>query len=749
MAFGRVLQVYITSSTEENAVPRSYEKFHIDVDVQRSILSEMNSAKITVYNLGQAEEDSINTLDSVLIKAGYKDGQTEIIFSGIVFEVKTRREEVDRILELECVTTTRSVQKVGQDSYRPRSLLLKNVEYNIGFGYDKIIEEICQFANLEFMPLASTPTRESDGKSIFYNDEAFSASGSVESLLGMITKKIKPLGYSIFIDNNQCVLFATSGSTPLAVAAMTEYNALLSIEKSRTVMKKVTTTLSTPPKMMSTEEKLKWLFDMIKTLRELLAAWNDKRLAAPSQQSYTQGDQVRLNQGRNYAKPEWAKCVNKAKEFMEGCANLFGANFFGAPMQVINDFLASSDGIYTMQWIHTGGNQTLTSAQIRAPYADNLILGELMTTRQFQPSTFLEFLRYGLGALTSIENRAKRAAEESRKLLAEQKTRLGKLVGIIQGIIAQIDNRIALFTGPTKDDTTIQDLFQFKNPVYITLPGIWDTYYTTVGGQNSFVDLYQKFFPDLAPGGKYNPVSSIIAPALNDIGYLTSSYILLQRHDQGELARGNLAVGSDGQLQLGSINGSLFERFTTLQLRDIVNMLNKLKALFQAALNALQAALKDEKIKPSSITTEQASHILYTVKAMFHPLVRPNGILTVPYETIDERRPIDPDGILKGSDWNPLALLVEAVEFKLSNWQDNFGMIVEGSITPNYIMPVDTTLRTGRVQKATSPPKPPMTPEERAAKAKARAILRKQQARELAKKRIADRLALHQKRGQL
>jgi len=673
MAFGRYLEVRIHDLGKDELT--QYIDYHMDVTVQRSILSEMNSAKITIYNQTAKAQDSIQILSEVQILAGYTDTSIETIFSGVIFQVKYSKRGVDRITEIDCITTTRSVTYPSESTYTPRNLLLKAASYPAGYGYDKMLKELCDYANMTFI---YSPLQNEDGTNAYNNKIAFSGTGSLEALVKKIGVELKKIGFAVFIDNNECILYSTSGTTPLNTVIMTPNDGIIYVEKLKTQMKSVTTTLANNTGTATQSGMLDKILKTSKELQDLIQAWYKKVLSASSAAS-------RLNQGMAGARPEYQKVVQKSRELIP-LVTAFDQTL-GIQAQAIDSKISIVNAGYESM---TGWNGMAPTSPLQGNPALRVVTvsqsgnsSETHFSSGAPATTIVEYMTLTLGLLSVLDTEAKRMYERKQNILkdkaSQEAARISQCIETLTGIQNRISGLLQQFlddqstmrqNGIQTGNFTLNEGSAIQND---PLPTIWKPWITNMRG-------YSQIYIDFLPGITQTWLNDTINQGIADLGYLieypTWSFAIYTPFTQGSSV--GRAVEHMDHVQN--------KKYDETKLNRAIKLMRDLLLKITEAIKLLSKAVgKPNRSGGGTVTTlEQPSRIFYKVEALMHPFVRPNGIFSIPFQVGGRWEELSEDYNPTEANWQPLALLVEAVDFELSNWQDTFKMIVEGSLLSEY-----------------------------------------------------------------
>ncbi len=109
MAFKRIIEI---SSGPEGGIGRKVTENYMSFEIERSLTSSVNKAKVKIYNLSQETVAAMGKAgNKLVISAGYEDeGGAAALFFGDINKVTTEQKGVDKVLEMEAFDGQKAVQ---------------------------------------------------------------------------------------------------------------------------------------------------------------------------------------------------------------------------------------------------------------------------------------------------------------------------------------------------------------------------------------------------------------------------------------------------------------------------------------------------------------------------------------------------------------------------------------------------------------------------------------------------------------
>lgn len=202
MAFERVTELYVGNFANGNS-PEKKGTLVSDLDMQfhveRSTIWFENKAVFRIYN---AAPTTINTVlsegNSVIFRAGYADDAVGNIFIGQIGYAFTERKEKGIITNIICTC--------GRGGQYPLARVRAGMSFAKGTKVEKVIQDIAAFSGLAF----------TGARNIAYDDlvldTPFVHEGDIRSTLRMLQNRwLAEYGISLFVDNNQIIMFRNGG----------------------------------------------------------------------------------------------------------------------------------------------------------------------------------------------------------------------------------------------------------------------------------------------------------------------------------------------------------------------------------------------------------------------------------------------------------------------------------------------------------------------------------------------------------
>lgn len=689
MAFGRILRVVITSTdvpANSDATLKSasheYSAFDIECKIKRSILHEMNTALVTIYNLNKIAVDNINTSDMLTIYAGYVDTGEEIVYNGFIADVKDRKVGVDYICEIYAVSIVRSLKLPGQQSYTARQVEVKQFTWPQGTNYGFIVHELCSFANLNFQDVAVD-----DGTwEKLVCTEPFTAEGSIQQILMLIDEELKALGWGVYIDNNNCVLYSREGRTPLNLIHATRLDMILSVTRAKT---QFPTLIDTKRARAPEGDMAAFNSDLkrkLAQLKEALRKWYDAAIIK--------------NRPDSECLPLWKTAETLARSISEGTENSLKNFSHIAGATTIPYYLRI--GIHSELIVVSQNYNELTLA-----YTGDTGLGfvprpgDVRLASPVKGSSRLEVAQRVLRHIESVERLGDAFVGDYKGRLDTLKLTKENQINSMHSFYLELINNAAeweqacsLMIGALekaqKTGGDMVPIFPHKGvpalngPKFDVLqvynPTRWSKMPDKGGNPNT--GNSKLIYPQIFEAWLSNTgANATIVDEMNlDI-------------DIQKITMINRPLWNIHQAKTTDKSEYSKLPLTIPELKVFIEGLKKVQAEARRILPKLKGSGNRAMIKDMEATiVEKPTQILFTIESLYIPGVRPNGLFVVPYEPTRVENITNPNGeklaaLYPEMEWTLLPLLVEAVEFDLSNYvEDQFKMVVEGSMTSQLIV---------------------------------------------------------------
>lgn len=208
MAFGKKVEVIIGKGETGLLV----SDLNISFKVKRTNTLDQNTCGLTIYN---AKEDTRSRIlsegSTIVVKAGYEDeNNTSIIFIGTIVKAKNRKEDVNWVTEIEAVDLGKNQDQLKFStlslSYAPKTPLAN------------IISDLAGTLGIPLSGIENVTSIENG---------SYVISGTIGTLVRDIQRKLKTNGLEMFFDNNEIVIFKTTGATTVSVASISPDSGLV------------------------------------------------------------------------------------------------------------------------------------------------------------------------------------------------------------------------------------------------------------------------------------------------------------------------------------------------------------------------------------------------------------------------------------------------------------------------------------------------------------------------------------------
>jgi hypothetical protein len=189
MAVGRAIELTVG---QNNGLTLLISDLNISFDISRSYKLESNTATFTIYNAKKETRDNILKKDNnIVLKAGYDDEGTGIIFSGIIFDVRSKKTATEWVTEI-----------IANDFGANNRNLFKetiNNAYKEGIPITMVINDIVGILGITVNGL------ENASQIIMNNAKVFS--GLLKDVIKNIENILKVNGVGLYFDSNEMVIY--------------------------------------------------------------------------------------------------------------------------------------------------------------------------------------------------------------------------------------------------------------------------------------------------------------------------------------------------------------------------------------------------------------------------------------------------------------------------------------------------------------------------------------------------------------
>jgi len=210
MASGRIVNLIVGKN---NGLGLEISNLNVEFDIDRSYKIESNTAHFKIYNTSKETRDKILKVDNnIILKAGYEDEETGIIFNGVIFDVhskKTKTEWVTEIIANDYGTNKKNIYK-----------LTINNAYKEGIPISMVINDIIGILGITVNGLQNC--------SDIYMNNAKVFSGLIKDVMKNISNILKVNGVGIYFDSNEMVIYKLGEQTStFGIVNLTPQNGLI------------------------------------------------------------------------------------------------------------------------------------------------------------------------------------------------------------------------------------------------------------------------------------------------------------------------------------------------------------------------------------------------------------------------------------------------------------------------------------------------------------------------------------------
>lgn len=208
MAFNRYVEIIAGQEGTDKAITVS--ELYIKFEVEKSISSALNTAKVDIYNLSDASVEKIAVADSKLvINAGYLDETINAVFFGNIIKASMKKEDGNKILTLEA--------QDGNKNYKSKRV---SASFKAGVKVADVLNMI--FSNLA-MPVA--------GKNLIPQNQQYTIGYSFAGLAkDALTECLAACSLAWTIQNETIVILKDAKSAQETGLLLTPETGLLNIE---------------------------------------------------------------------------------------------------------------------------------------------------------------------------------------------------------------------------------------------------------------------------------------------------------------------------------------------------------------------------------------------------------------------------------------------------------------------------------------------------------------------------------------
>jgi hypothetical protein len=177
---------------DNNGLGLEISNLNIEFDIDRSYKIESNTANFKVYNASKETRDKILTVNNnIILKAGYKDEETGIIFNGIIFDAHSKKKKTEWI-------TTIIANDYGANNINLYKTTINNA-YKEGIPISMVINDIVGVLGITVNGLQNC--------SDIYMNNAKVFSGLLKDVMKNISNILKVHGVGIYFDSNEMVVY--------------------------------------------------------------------------------------------------------------------------------------------------------------------------------------------------------------------------------------------------------------------------------------------------------------------------------------------------------------------------------------------------------------------------------------------------------------------------------------------------------------------------------------------------------------
>lgn len=164
----------------------------ISFDIERSYKIESNTARFTVYNAQKETRDKILTVDNnIILKAGYEDEGIGTIFTGVIFESRSKKTNTEWVTEI-------IANDYGANNSNIYKYIINNA-YKAGIPINTVI--------LDLISLLGITVNGLDNSSDIYVNNAKVFSGLLKNVVNNIRNVLKVNGCGLYFDNSEMVIY--------------------------------------------------------------------------------------------------------------------------------------------------------------------------------------------------------------------------------------------------------------------------------------------------------------------------------------------------------------------------------------------------------------------------------------------------------------------------------------------------------------------------------------------------------------
>lgn len=210
MAFKRVVEMNVGAL----GVGLIISSLDLDFKIQKSLKLHENSAQFRIYNVSETTaNDVLQVGNNVIFKAGYEDEAVSAIYHGNIVQALYGSSRTDRVIDLLCMSNRSTNQK----------LIKKNVSISYAKGtlISQPIQELAVLLDLVVFGLENASIQLVNG---------WVYAGSTNGAFRYLQDILFSQGISMYIDNNELVIYNMGEPSTFSVVLLTYSGGLLKIK---------------------------------------------------------------------------------------------------------------------------------------------------------------------------------------------------------------------------------------------------------------------------------------------------------------------------------------------------------------------------------------------------------------------------------------------------------------------------------------------------------------------------------------
>lgn len=210
MALGRIVELLIG----ENAQGLKISNLDIEFDIEKSRTLADNNAEFTIYNAKQStRNDILKKGNNLIFNFGYKDETTATIFIGNIIDSYSEKINADW------------VTKIKASTVRAKDQALEIIPISLSYGQNTPIAEPIKYIAAA-SGLAISGIENINGLKLI---NGWVYAGTFKGALRYLKSVLDATSYSMYIDNNEIVIYKTNTASRFTVSVLSYTGGLRSI----------------------------------------------------------------------------------------------------------------------------------------------------------------------------------------------------------------------------------------------------------------------------------------------------------------------------------------------------------------------------------------------------------------------------------------------------------------------------------------------------------------------------------------